>query len=627
MDDPLRQTAPAHPPERDAGPPERADSPHEARPSAAWRSADASPGPGANHAIDGGSTTGASRTTGVETQRTGSGLPVGSAMDRTPPADEATPPPTVPNPDPMSDGAGAPGGDTARGHRLHPAWIAIGAIRRFRGFVVPLAVLAFTRDPGEAGVLVLVLLATAATLGWQAAEWATTRWSVAGNQVRLTTGVLGRRERLVPLERVQSIDLTDTPLERLFGVAGVRIETAAGGAQGGIVLEAVGRREAEALRTDLLAARAALTESPAPVGPPVADSAAGARRTNAGSPAPATAQSGFPATTPTPGLGATEPLVRMGWRDVLIAGATSGRIGPAVALLGFGIGLLDDVADLPIAGRLAGWLPMAGERGPGTVVVAILLGAAIAWLLAIGGAALTWGGFELRRDADRIYLSHGLLDRRRRTVPLKRIQAISVRESPLRRPFGLAEIRFESAGWGAGEQDSGVLVPLVRTADAPALLAAIALGLAPPPEMPEFHAPPARARGRYLAAPLRGLAVVVALGVAAAGFAPGIAWWWGLALLAGLPLAIAHGWLGWRDSGWALDGDRLLLRTGGLEQSLTVAPRRRLQRRGTRQTPFARRAGLATFAADVASGGGGGRLSVPHLDAAEAARLVAALRD
>ncbi len=504
-------------------------------------------------------------------------------------------------PGPVADDVGA--------HRLHPAWIAIGAVRRFRGFFVPLLVLLLTRDPGQAGMLGIVLLATLAMLAWQAVEWATTRWDVANGQVRLTTGVLGRRERLVPLERVQSVDLTDTPLERVFGVAGVRIETAAGGAQGGIVLEAVGRREAEALRTDLLAARAASAPSPTATQTAGDGAAPAADATGAGT------------------IDTAEVLVRLGWREVVLAGATSGRIGPAVALLGFGVGLLDDVAELPLAGRLAGWLPMAGERGPGTVVAAVLAGAAIAWLLAIGGAVLTWAGFELRRDGDRLFLSHGLLDRRRRTVPLQRIQAVSVRESSLRRPLGLAEIRFASAGWGAGEQDSGILVPLVREADAAALLERIAPALAPPLDPPAFRRPPARARGRYLGAPLRVLAVVVLLGIAAAGFAPGIAWWWGLALLAGLPLAILHGWLGWRDSGWALDGNRLLLQRGGLEQTLTVAPRRRLQRRGTVQTPFARRARLATFAADVASGGGGGRLRLPHLDAGEAARLVTILRD
>lgn len=523
------------------------------------------------------------------------------------------------NPEP-APGVAAPAGEDIPPRRLHPAGIAIGAVRRFRGFAIPLVVILLTRDPREAGTLGLVLLATLAAMGWQAVEWASTRWSVEGNRLRLTSGVLGRRERLVPLERVQAVDLSDTPLERVLGVTGVRVETAAGGAEGGITLEAVGRGEAEALRARLLAFRdarrgavgdGALPGSGAAGGASVA---IGARPSIAGEALPSFALAGGP------------PLYRMGWRDVLLAGATSGRIGPAVALLGFGFSLLDDLADLPIADRLMGWMPFAGDRGVATIAFAVAAAALLAWLLAIGGAALTWAGFELRVEGDRVLLAHGLLDRRRRSVPLARMQALSVRESLLRRPFGLAEVRFESAGRGADAADSGVLLPLVRASEAPALLAAIAPAIAPPAALPEFSRPPARARSRFIVAAIRPVVVLVLLGVAAAAVVPGVAWWWGLALLVGVPLAVVHGELAWRDSGWALDGDRLLLRNGGLERRLTAAPRRRLQRRGTVQTPLARRAALATFRADVPSGGDGGRLRAPHLDAADAARLVTLLR-
>jgi putative membrane protein len=507
------------------------------------------------------------------------------------------------DPEPTPAGPAASATEPAvPGSRLHPAWIVIGAVRRFRGFLVPLAVLLVTRDPREAGTLGLVLLATLAAVATQAVAWATTRWSVDGNRLRLTTGLLGRRERLVPLERVQSVDLSDTPLERLFGVAGVRVETAAGGQ--GIVLEAVGRPTAERLRARLLAAR----------------QPAGTIESGDVGAAPDEGQAASPTAAQNP------PLYRMGAREVFLAGATSGRIGPALAVVGFGVGLIDDLAELPVADRFLAWMPLAAVRGIGAAAAVLAVGAVLAWLLAVAGAALTWSGFELRREGDRVLMTHGLLDRRRRSAPLSKIQAVTVRESLLRRPFGLAEVRFESAGRGADDADSGILLPLAPAAAIPGLMAAIAPALAPQAALPPLDAPPPRARARYLGDALRPLALLAALAVAAAAVAPGVAWWWGLLLLAGVPLAVAHGILGWRESGWALDGDRLLLRSGGLERRLTVAPRRRLQRRGTAQTPFARRAALATFRADLAAGSGGGRLLLRHLDAGEAARLVERLR-
>ncbi|MCC6315458.1 MAG: PH domain-containing protein [Thermomicrobiales bacterium] len=262
--------------------------------------------------------------------------------------------------------------------------------------------------------------------------------------------------------------------------------------------------------------------------------------------------------------------------------------------------------------------PGLGGRG---LAAALLAAAVVAWLLAIAGAVLTWSGFELRRDGDRLLVQHGLLDRQRRSIPIDRLQGVSVREGPLRRPFGLAELRFESAGWGGRAAEGGVLFPLLPTAAAPALIAAAAPIFAPPDPLPPLTGPPPRARSRYLGQPLRDGAAAVALGIVVAGLLPGVAWWWGLALTVFAPLALLDGALGYRDTGWLLDRGRLIAREGGLTRRTTVAPLRRLQEREVRQTLFARRAGLATFVARLASRGAGSVVALRHLDAAAAQAL------
>src|ERR687889_316992 len=99
----------------------------------------------------------------------------------------------------------------------------------------------------------------------------------------------------------------------------------------------------------------------------------------------------------------------------------------------------------------------------------------------------------------------------------------------------------------------------------------------------------------------------------------------GLLALLLIPPAAAYGWLCYRDAGWALERDRLVVRYRTLGRKTAIAPRRRLQSRGVLMSPFQRRVRLATFVAEVASGSGGFALRVRDLDAGSAGDLVGAL--
>ncbi|HYO28949.1 MAG TPA: PH domain-containing protein, partial [Thermomicrobiales bacterium] len=455
----------------------------------------------------------------------------------------------------------APGGADLPPRRQHPAWIAISAVRQLRGFAVPLLVLLVSRGrDGDGRMLAIPLAIALATVVWQAVAWRFVSYAVEDGRFRVESGVFGRRERFVPVERVQAVDLGETPLQRLFGVVGVRIETAAGGSgQADVTLQAVRRADAETLRQTLLRDRArsgALATADEPAGAASRDASAAA----AGG----------------------ELLRKLGVREVLIVGATSGRIGPALAALSFGFQFLDDLLPDRFWRLFALQAPGYGLRG---LLLAVGVGAVVAWGLSIVGAVLTWSAFELRRDGDRLLISHGLLDRRRRSVPLARLQAVSVREAPLRRLFGLAEVRFESAGFAGSGGEAGVLLPLLPLAEAPALLAAATPGFAPPPRL-ALAGPPPRARGRYLGDAVRPLLGLLAVVLVLAAL-PAVRWWWTAAVLVLLPLAFWDGLLAFRQAGWAIDDGRLVLREGGLSRRTVVAPLGRLQWRSVVQTPLA----------------------------------------
>jgi putative membrane protein len=229
------------------------------------------------------------------------------------------------------------------------------------------------------------------------------------------------------------------------------------------------------------------------------------------------------------------------------------------------------------------------------------------------GTVVAFAGFTVVREPDRLRIRRGLLSRREASVPVARIQAVRMVEGVLRRPWGLAQLRVEVAGYKAEAAAAQTLFPLVPRADVRALLDELVPELA---DEPDGLVPlPRRVARRYMLPPaLAGLAVGAAAGV----LAPGGAVW---LLLAAAGAAL--GWLHWRAAGWRLEEGRLAVRSRRLACTTVLAPAGRLQQHGLRQTPLQRRSGVADLEVRV---GAGTRGRVRHLEAVTAAHLFDALR-
>ena len=80
----------------------------------------------------------------------------------------------------------------------------------------------------------------------------TFRYRLEEDEIVVRSGLLSRRERRVPYDRIQNIDLVRNPLHRLFGVAVARLETASGGRPEAI-LDALSMEAISELRRHALA--------------------------------------------------------------------------------------------------------------------------------------------------------------------------------------------------------------------------------------------------------------------------------------------------------------------------------------------------------------------------------------
>lgn len=506
--------------------------------------------------------------------------------------------------------------------RMSPKFIIVGTLRNLRSLIFPAILILVTGGgPRGDGPQQFVYLGIAFLFGLFAGVsslvgWWNFRYAFTDRDFVARSGVVQKQERVVPYGRIQAINVEEAPLERLVGIVRLKVETAAGGTAD-VKIDALERDRAHELREELSAARARARQ----------DQAGPSTTTEEGQPEPASFETGDAA------VADGELLRKLSTAELLALGATSGRIGPAAAVAGallqFGTELFPDSWWDRVPWQRAEALTNIG------VAVTLLFGAAvIAWLLAIGSTALAFGGFELRRSGDQLLVQHGLLDRRRTTIPIQRIQAVVVGEQLLRQPFHYADVRFESAGGGAGEGgsqgDSGVLFPYLPLREVEGLLNRAAPTFAVDPATPVTMRLPGRALRRYIMNATLDWVLFVAVAMVVQRFwthqwIDQVSWQQIGLLYVATPIFIWLGWARWRDAGWTLDSRLLLLRWRSISRQTMITRTERIQRRSLTTDPFQRRVHLATVRLSVASGMAGGHFALPHADQDDAERIIAQL--
>lgn len=493
--------------------------------------------------------------------------------------------------------------------RLHPLSFVFDIVGQVRQFVVPAGVVLV--GAGSAGFaweawLVLLVIPSAVVAFIRALTF---RYRFDPGELVITSGLIFRNERHVPYGRIQNIDAVQNLLHRLLRVVEVRIETGGGD-------------EAEArMRVLPLPALAEMRE-----------------RVFAG-------RAGRPGSEPTATDSAREEsrperrtLLALGPRDLLLAGFIESRgliiVGAAFGLL-WEFGLFESTAGLVFGENLSSrsLIRQAG-RGllglgmPSIGRIAILVLAFAAFVLAIRVLSMGWSlirlwGFRLHRMGDDFGTEFGLVTRVMATIPLRRIQTVTVRESPLHRAFNAASIRVDSAGGDGGEGSATKresLAPIIRRADLPGVLAEVL----PDVDVADALWRPVDRRGfwRALKSSL-GLAVLLTL--------PFILMlrWWTLAWAAVLVVwACVHARLYVKHLGWAVGDQAVLFRSGWLWRELTIARFNKIQAVTLSESPFDRRTAMASVAVDTAGAADAShRVAIPYLARPTADELYNRLSD
>ncbi|MGQ7349884.1 PH domain-containing protein [Quadrisphaera oryzae] len=323
--------------------------------------------------------------------------------------------------------APAPAAGAPRWERLHPV---TPVLRSWR--VLVLLLFLYAQERGRSAVdgrglpgHVELLIALAALVGCvvvavaaSALAWRATRFTVDDEAVRLHSGVIGKRQRVARLDRLQAVDVVQPLVARLLGFAELRVEVA-GGAGSQVRLAYLREADAQRLRNLLLARSAGLAFE--------------------GEAAPEAPE---------------QQLVEVPF----------GRVAASVALSGAAVALVVVLVGLVVAAVTT------GEAG--------LLLAAPAPLLGLAGSVWTAlsksANWRIATSPDGLRLRSGLLESRTQTVPPGRVQAVRLTQPLLWRPLGWWRVQVNVAGFAGEGQESqaaSTLLPVATAGEAATVLA------------------------------------------------------------------------------------------------------------------------------------------------------------
>lgn len=392
-------------------------------------------------------------------------------------------------------------------------------------------------------------------------------YRITPKQIVIQSGVLNRKNRSIPIERVQNTQIERNLVARMLGLAKVKIETAgSSGTEGS--LEYVHLGEAQKIRQVV---RSFQRES--------ADAEADATDEDEAD---------------------VETLLDMSLRRVLLSGAF--RFSLLYLAVIFSVLELFNPETLIqrfIRADRLDWLTEVMFSHPALAIFAsVLVAVILGWISGIAVHLARYYDFQLWLDGDKLRKRHGLFTVTEGTIPLDKVQTLILRTNPLMRAFGWYELKVQTIGINVEEQGHRVIAPFaggdrllelarrVRTFELPESFTSVS---------------PLTIRRRFF----RYTAVLTALLLPTVYFWP-VGWpylggvalpWWGFGLV---PLILGWALLQYRNHEYAASEDSFYIRRGVVSHYLWIVPVEKFHVFHATASIFQRRLGLKTLFVDTA---------------------------
>ncbi len=521
--------------------------------------------------------------------------------------------------------------ESIQDRRLHPISLMFSLIGQIKSNVIPTIFGLLGAANGNSFYIILACVFLIPSVALSIVRYFTVRYRIFNGDLVVNEGLIFRRTRTVPVERIQNIDLVQGVLHRIFKVAEVRVETASG-TKPEAVLSVLSLGQVELLRRSVF--RRPTDGEGAAVGTATNMNAGGFAREDANEAccethfapdAPADPSPDRAAFTQVQSSPVSQCLLKISTGSLAKAGFASDR---GLIMVGVLLGVFfqfDSRAQQDYDFRfLSQWIPTISNPFV-TAAIAIgvcLLGFLLLRVLGVGWYVMRFFGYQLRLSGEDFKISCGLLTKVSATVPRKRIQFISVHSNLVSRWLGLSSIRIETAG-GAGTENENAtatvsrrwFIPVIASADVAEMIGHLRPGVRWQPEGYHWQHLSDKSGTR-----MARIAAVTSSLLAPLGYAFFGIWGCSVSLIA-LPILVVYAIKKSRSVKFSRTSFGVAYRSGILTRKISLTFFEKIQSAAITQTPWDRRWQMATLSVDTAAAGPADHaIEIKYLDAEVARR-------
>jgi len=324
-------------------------------------------------------------------------------------------------------------------HKYSPLFILIHVVLKS---IIPIAIGLYQSDRWDYGLYIFAgigvfMLVISVLQYWFYHYWLT------DEKIEIKEGILFKKNRKIPYTRIQNVNVSQNPLERIFNVATLQLESASGGKPEAI-MRVVGLDVVENIKALVKNASADNMSIQTDINNSTPDNEETAANTH---------------------------LLELSTKDVIKYGIISQKglfIGAILfsfmsqnqALVAWLFKYLNAIYQVP------DFTKITLSQGVIYVLIVGLIIFIVLQLLSIIWALLKFYQFKIEKNEDRLQANMGLLSKVSATIPLKKIQLYRISENPIHKFFKACTITIETAG-GVNTDKAGIvmrwLAPYINT--------------------------------------------------------------------------------------------------------------------------------------------------------------------
>ncbi|NMM63654.1 PH domain-containing protein [Clostridium sp. P21] len=326
-------------------------------------------------------------------------------------------------------------------NKQHPYFFISKIISSLKEYIISLLILiGAVISKGKNGKIIFLAIAliVLATIVTTIISWKNNVYSFDESGIHMKEGVISRKSRYIPKDKIHTLDIDSKFVQRLFGVVTLKIDTAGGGKEAEVRL-ILSKKEAENIRKILFSDNIKQNQE--------AESVIVEEKQEK--------------------VFDESIKYKASVTDLIITAITSKYIMGGMLFIFVLYDKINNVIPKSFKSKMDNFENKSAEsimayKSLQLILVIIIAVVLITFIISIITTVITYYDFTIKRNGNKISVTYGLFDKKSVIVPIYRIQSISIVEGILKKPFNAVSINIESIGYGKEKGESTVLCPLLK---------------------------------------------------------------------------------------------------------------------------------------------------------------------